>query len=232
MEWLICVCIFRSRSASPDKSIASKESLASRPRSPEEINYAFTGSVDDLSSNTSTLETERSPSISSGEILGSPGAGDAERPIAPKRHTKSPVKTVVSVSSSKKSEKNTDLKSLVKAKDVEEHAFDNPALGDNEWSSFVNDNLGGTGTTALSDRKPLMEPEPVSIDRGGNLDTRFKGDLIAEPDFKDEELIVEIETRQDEPDSQVIEISVSPKNKAFLSSPELCSVNIFKQLLL
>ena len=174
--------------------------MASRPRSPEEINYAFTGSLDDLSSNPSTLETERSPSISSAEILGSP---DGERPKAPKRQSKSPVKSISSMSS-KKSEKNTDLKNLVKTKALEEHAFDNPALGGNEWSSFVNDTGHETGTTTLSYGKPLSEPEPVLMDRGSNLDYTFKGDPLDEPDFKDEELVVEIESRQD--DSQVKEL--------------------------
>ena len=172
--------------------------MASRPRSPEEINYAFTGSLDDLSSNPSTLDTERSPSISSAELLGSPG--DGERPKAPKRQSKSPVKSISSMSS-KKSEKNSDLKNLVKTKALEEHAFDNPALGGNEWSSFVNDTGYETGTTTLSYGKPLSEPEPVLMDRGSNLDYTFKGDPLKEPDFKDEELVVEIESRQD--DSQV-----------------------------
>ena len=203
---------FRSRSSSPTKSVAtSKESLASRPRSPEEINYAFTGSVDDLSSNPGTLETDRSPSVSSGEVLGSPVSGDGEKSKAHKRETKSPMKTIVNVTNPKKTDKHTELKSLVKVKELEEHAFDNPALGDNDWSSFVNENVSHSeSSTSLLNTKSLSEPEPVFMERGGSFENNFNDEQLSmsgrsgfDSDFKDEQLVVEIENRQDEPGAQV-----------------------------
>lgn len=206
----------RSRSSSPTKSVAtSKESLASRPRSPEEINYAFTGSVDDLSSNPGTLETDRSPSVSSGEVLGSPVSGDGEKSKAHKRETKSPMKTIVNVTNPKKTDKHTELKSLVKVKELEEHAFDNPALGDNDWSSFVNENVNHSeSSTSLLNTKSISEPEPVFMDRGGSFENNFNDEQLSmsgrsgfDSDFKDEQLVVEIENRQDEPAAQNISIT-------------------------
>lgn len=202
----------RSQSSSPDKSIStSKESLSSRPRSPEEINYAYTGSVDDLSSNPSTRETERSPSVSSGEILNSSGSGAAEKP--PKRQSKSPLKTVVNVSNPRKSK---DLKNLVKTENMEEHAFDNPALGETDWSSFVNENVNHSESNIASlSYRPLTEPEPIFMDRGSNLDSNLKDEQTSisgfqssfNSDFKDEQLVVEIENKDLEPDSQNISIT-------------------------
>lgn len=193
----------RSQGSSPIKSTAtSKESLSSRPQSPEEINYAFTGSVDDLSSNHSTLETDRSPSVSSGEMLDSP-----------KHQTSSPLKTIVNVSSSKKSDKNADLKNLVKSKDIkEQNAFDNPVLRERDWSSFVNQSVDQSDnhTNTSQYANPLMEPEPVSIDRGSNIENNVNEDNAAglrfDSAFKDEELFVEIEGAQDKSDTQNISV--------------------------
>ena len=184
----------------------SKESLSSRPQSPEAINYAFTGSMDDLSSNHSTQETDRSPSVSSGEILDSPTAGDPEFPKSQKRQSTSPHRTVVNVTSSKKSE----TKNLVKSKDIkEQNAFDNPALRENDWSSFVNQSVeqseSQTGTRT-SYTNPLVEPEPVSIDRESyseGVQTARPELLGFDSDFKDEQLVVEIESPKDNSESQV-----------------------------
>ena len=189
----------------------SKESLSSRPQSPEAINYAFTGSMDDLSSNHSTQETDRSPSVSSGEILDSPTSGDPEFPKSQKRQTTSPHRTVVNVTMSKKSDKNVDLKNLVKSKDIkEQNAFDNPALRENDWSSFVNQSgdqsESQTSTRTSYTNNTLREPEPVSIDRGSHsegIQTSRPELLRFDSDFKDEQLIVEIESPKDNNDSQV-----------------------------
>lgn len=203
----------RSQSSSPSKSVAtSKESLSSRPQSPEAINYAFTGSMDDLSSNHSTQETNRSPSVSSGEILDSPISGDPEFPKSQKRQTTSPHRTVVNVTSSKKSDQNNDLKNLVKSKDIkEQNAFDNPALRENDWSSFLNQSAdqseSQTCTRTSYTNNTLREPEPVSIDRGSyseGIQTSRPELLRLDSDFKDEKLVVEIESPKDNRDSQNI----------------------------
>ena len=160
--------------------------------------------MDDLSSNYSMQETDRSPSVSSGEILDSPG--DPEFPKSQKRQSTSPHRTVVNVMSSKKSE----TKNLVKSKDIkEQNAFDNPALRENDWSSFVNQSMeqseSQTGTRT-SYTSPLVEPEPVSIDRGSyseGVQTARPELLGFDSDFKDEQLVVEIESPKDNSASQV-----------------------------
>ena len=168
--------------------------------------------MDDLSSNHSMQETDRSPSVSSGEILDSPTSGDPQFSNSQKCQTKSPHKTVVNVTNSKKPDKNADLKNLVKSKDIkEQNAFDNPALRENDWSSFVNQSVDQSESeigTRTSYTNPLTEPKPVSIDRGGNGEdnqTSRPQLLRFDSDFKDEQLVVEIESPQDNPDSHVTE---------------------------
>ncbi|XP_045166702.2 uncharacterized protein C1orf198 homolog [Mercenaria mercenaria] len=184
----------RSRSTSPTKSSAtSRESLmTSRSKTPEEVNYAFSGSMDDLSSSPSIID-ERSLSVSSGEIRGTSPSQDTY-PVKPSRRkrstSKSPVKNVLT--SSKKSESETGSHSLVLSKDDDELAFDNPVLGNN-WSTFVN----GQDEEELSSATPspykslLKEPEPIGIDRGENIGQQTTLLSGSHDSFQDEFLCVE-----------------------------------------
>ena len=176
--------LIRSRSQSPAKSTTnSRESLA-RSKTPEEVNYAFTGSMDDLSSTRSADFDERSPSVSSGEVVHHSGDGEKSKPAKRQRSfSKSPIKQILSATKENAVDKGT----LVTDNDIESNAFDNPALG-HEWSSFVNEEEEPSSTTPSPYKKLLKEPEPAEIDRGDNLKSLIGSD---NQDFNDEVLVVE-----------------------------------------
>lgn len=188
--------------------------MTSRSKSPEEVNYAFSGSMDDVSCSPSQLE-ERSISVSSGEVRTTSPSGDEMRgtspfgeemrgtspsqetsPIKPARRkrsvSKSPAKSVISYS--KRSESDTGSHSLFSAHVAEDNAFDNPALG-NDWSRFVNNQEEEELSSATPSpyKSLLKEPEPVGMDRG---ETSNQSGLLTgfQDDFQDEILVVESPT--------------------------------------
>ncbi|XP_052770116.1 uncharacterized protein C1orf198-like [Mya arenaria] len=164
--------IDRCRSSSPCKSVSTSKSSpsTSRSKTPDAINYGFTGSVDDLSSsqgsfiiNRGSLDMNRSPSVSSREILSYSLANDPA-PTRPARRqrsfSRSPVKSLIS-------RKSEDDETLVTRTGDNHHAFDNQAMGEN-WSSFVNqgredDTSSGTPSPY---RTLLVEPQGMGMDRG------------------------------------------------------------------
>lgn len=186
---------------SPFRSVTvSRESLnTSRSKTPEAINYAFSGSVDNLSSPSGSQVYERSPSISSGEVLSSSHEHDSGKgkPSRRKRSfSKSPIKTVLS----KKSETDRYSESLVTDKDEDPNAFDNLAMRA-KWSTFVNDAEEVTSATPSPQRQLLKEPEPVVMDRDYNMSEARSGLLTVskenQEDFKEEYLVVDTQPQDD-----------------------------------
>ena len=177
---------------SPFKS-PSRESLStSRSKTPEAINYAFTGSVDNLSCPRDSEDFERTSSVSSGEVLSPSRPAHRQRSFS-----KSPKKSVLS----KKSDSETYSESLVSNKDEDPNAFDNLAMG-TKWSSFVNDeNNGDISSASPSPRKMLLkEPEPVSMDRDYKPEDRTESAPLTTAfgdDFKDEILVIETQPQGD-----------------------------------
>lgn len=181
----------KSRSTSPTKSAASHESLiTNRSKTPEEVNYAFTGSVDDLSSSISIPDGERCSSASSGEVrASSPAQGSlpSKSSRGNRSVSRSPVKSLLSVS--KKSDSGSQ--SLVLPNDEDQHAFDNPVLR-SEWSAFVNKQEEDevSSSTPSPYRSLLNEPEPVNMQRG---ESDYQSNLLtgSQDNFQDEILYVE-----------------------------------------
>lgn len=199
--------VLRSRSVSSFKS-PSRESLStSRSKTPEAINYAFTGSVDNLSSSHGSNDFERTSSVSSVEVLSSSFGNEASKGKPSRRQrsfSKSPIKSVLS----KKSDGETGSESLVADKDEDLNAFDNLAMG-TKWSSFVNDDDNeNVSSASLSPRKMLLhEPEPVSMDRdmqpGHHSESALLTNLDFGDSFKDEVLVVETQAKDDLNDSSL-----------------------------
>ena len=154
----------RSCSSTPTKSAQQSSPDSSRCRTPEEVNHAFKGSVDDLSSSMGSMDMHRSPSMSSEEILGSTPPQGPTKPTRRKRSfSKSPVKSLLS----RKSESDKDEEILVTLPAENRHAFDNQAMGE-QWSTFVNQQSEEEPSSATpSPYKTLLkEPQTVGIDRG------------------------------------------------------------------
>lgn len=188
--------------------------MTSRSKTPEEVNYAFTGSVDDLSSSPSIID-DRSPSVSSGEILGTSPSHESVNPVKPSRRRRSksnsPSKSLLSTS--KKSDSETGSQSLVADKDDDEMAFDNPVVGTN-WSSFVN----GQEEEELSSATPspykslIKEPEPFTMDRGENVE---QSNLLSgsHNEFQEEYLYVEKSLDEDQSNNESNDLNASSLSK-------------------
>lgn len=190
--------------------------MTSRSKSPEEVNYAFSGSIDDLSSSQS-YQDDRSPSASSGDIREtSPTPSQEACPSKPPRSkrssSKSPVKSILS--SAKKSDSDIGSLSLVYSRDDEELAFDNPAAGHN-WSSFVNDQEEEQLSSATPSpyKSLLKEPEPVDIDRGENIDNQFSLLTGYQDNFQEEVLIVEKSMDKNQSVDEVDNLNASSMSK-------------------
>ncbi|KAL3873193.1 hypothetical protein ACJMK2_036339 [Sinanodonta woodiana] len=146
--------------------------------SPEAVNYAFTGSEENL---TTAISSEETYSQSSSAKLNFTNSNDSDvRPPPqtkfPSKTSKSPSKSVASKMSNSSSFSKTESSddgviSLVREKNGEEHAFDNPMLND-DWSTFINDSAEGSSSSSVSPTKQrlLKEPEEISMDRGTDTD--------------------------------------------------------------
>ncbi|KAL4237774.1 hypothetical protein ACF0H5_002486 [Mactra antiquata] len=179
----------RSRSTSPTKSSAtSRESLlTNRSKTPEEVNYAFSASMEDLSSSPSIPEEiNRSLSASSGEMHNeAPSQTDGPtKPPRPRRsYSKSPIKSILS----SRPDSEYGSQTLVVHNDDDVNAFDNPVVR-NEWGSFVNEKEEAEPASATPSpyKSLLTEPETIDIDRGQEPVMSDTGD-----EFQDELLFVE-----------------------------------------
>lgn len=164
---------------------------------PDKVNYAFKASADNLSSSAGSLDIIRSPSLSSGEILGGSGSlsSSPSREYVPseaphQRLVKSVSKSVKSLISNK-SRSEKDSHSLVAMTDDERHAFDNPVV-ETDYTSFVNqgrDDEDTSSSTPSPYKMLLKEPGSVEMNRGDN------SDLLGNDDsFQDE--VIEIQTEE------------------------------------
>ncbi|KAK3580873.1 hypothetical protein CHS0354_032935 [Potamilus streckersoni] len=146
--------------------------------SPEAVNYAFTGSEENLSR---AISSEEIYSKSSSAKLNFTTSNDSDIKPPPQtkfhsKTSKSPSKSVTTKMSNSSSFSKNGLSddgviSLVREKNGEEHAFDNPMLND-DWSTFINEASEGSSTSTVSPSKQrlLKEPEEISMDRGTDTD--------------------------------------------------------------